>query len=174
MVRILSIVASALLIVVYVSSVSAHGDSPSLEAEVGAYLIDIGHEALAPRTDIEFAMDLFTKDPIEYAPFASVDVRITKDGAELETASLENDGVNVPVFVMNFPEPGGYDMDVRFLDGQDALIAARTFHLEVPTSRVVLVRDGVEIAHYAIAAGLFALSAGILGVSLWQRYRSGR
>lgn len=171
--RTFPIVVSALLFL-SAPSVSAHGDSPSLEAEVGDYFIDIGHEELAPRTDIEFGLDLFTKDPIEYADFASVDVRVTKEGAELKAQSLENDGVHIPVFVMNFPEPGAYDMDVRFLDAQDTLIVARTFRLEVPTSAVALTRQGVEWLHYAIATGLFALSAGILGVSLWQRFRSSR
>ena len=161
------------LLLVPVSAL-AHGDSPSLEAEVGDYFIDIGHEDLAPRTDVEFGLDLFTKDPIEYAEFASVDVRVTKDGAELKAQSLENDGVNIPVFVMNFPEPGAYDMDVRFLDASDRLLVARTFRLEIPTAGIALTRQGVEWLHYAIAAGLFALSAGILAVSTWQRFRSGR
>jgi hypothetical protein len=149
----------------------AHGDAPSLEAEVGGYLIDIGYTpALAAGEDIEFDIDLFTADPIEYADFASVDVRVAKDGAELTTASVENDDVNIPVFRVTLPEPGGYDMDVRFLDEHDRLIAARTFHLQVPNDAQAFVRGGLEMAHYVIAAGLFALSLGIGGYALWERF----
>ena len=159
----------SLLLLVPVAG-SAHGDSPSLEAEVGEYFIDIGHEELRPNDDIEFGIDLFAGDPIDYADFASVDVRVTKDGAELVSGTVENDAVNIPVFTVNFPEAGGYDMDVRYLDANDALIVARTFHLEVPSSGAAMLRDGFVTLHYVIAAGLFALSAGIAGYALWQRF----
>ena len=173
MVRTLSILAAALLIVVFTSSVSAHGDAPSLEAEVGEYLIDVGYDpVLAPRVPIEFDIDLFTREPIDYADFAAVDVRVSKDGTELETASVENDEVHVPVFAYTFPEPGGYDMDLRYLDAQGNLIVARTFHLEVPTGSSAALRDGFVTLHYVIAAGLLALSLGIAGYSLWQRFGS--
>lgn len=148
----------------------AHGDSPSLEAEEGKYFIDIGHEELRPHDDIEFGIDLFTGDPIDYADFASADVRVTKDGAELVSGTVENDAVNVPVFTVNFPEPGGYDLDVRYLDDGGALLAAHTFHLEVPGTSTVMLRDAEDTLHYVLAAGLFALSIGIGGYALWQRF----
>lgn len=148
----------------------AHGDSPSLEAEVGEYFIDIGYEELRPQDDIEFGIDLFAGDPIDYADFASVDIRVTKDGAELVSGSVENDAVNIPVFTVNFPQAGGYDMDVRYLDANGALLVARTFHLEVPSSGSAMLRDGYITLHYVIAAGLFALSAGIASYALWQRF----
>lgn len=170
--HILSLLASGLLVSGFVaSSVSAHGDAPSLEAEVGEYMIDIGYTPdLAPGEKIEFDIDLFTADPIEYADFASVDVRVTKDGAEIVSGSVENDSVNIPVFHVTFPEKGGYDMDVRYLDEEERLLAARTFHLEVPNDAQVLLRGGLETAHYVIAAGLFALSVGIGGYALWERF----
>ena len=152
-------------------AVFAHGDAPSLEAEVGEYMIDIGYEDLAPKTPIEFDIDLFLAGPpIEYADFASVDVRLSKDGAELDTASIENDKINIPIFVATFPEPGGYDIDVRYLNADDSLIIARTFHLEVPTGSNAMLRDVFVVFHYVLAAGLFALSLGIAGYSLWQRF----
>jgi hypothetical protein len=152
-------------------SVSAHGDAPSLEADVGDYMIDIGYTPeLEAGTEIEFDIDLFTKEPIDYADFASVDVRVTKDGAEVVAGSVENDQVNIPTFRVTFPETGGYDMDIRYLDEQDRLIVARTFHLEVPNDAQVFVRGGLETAHYVIAAGLFALSLGIGGYALWERF----
>lgn len=163
-----------LLLVLLLSPLTAlaHGDSPSLEAEVGEYLIDIGYAPdLEPGREIEFDIDLFRAGPpVEYADFASVDVRVTKDGAEIVAGSVENDAVNIPTFHVTFPESGGYDIDIRYLDAADALIAARTFHVEVPTPTGALVRGGVETLHYAVAAGLFALSFGIGGYSLWQRF----
>lgn len=151
---------------------SAHGDAPSLEAEVGGYLIDIGYEpALSAGTPVKFDFDAFrVGPPIEYAHFASVDVRLTRNGAEIAAASVENDAVNVPTFTATFPEPGGYDMDVRYLDASGTLIVARTFHLEVPGAARAMVRDGLRTFHYALAAGLFALSAGIGGYALWERF----
>lgn len=158
----------ALLVTPFVAF--AHGDSPSLEAETAGYLIDIGHEELAANDDIEFDIDLFTADPIDYADFASVDVRVTKNGAEIVAGAVENDGVHIPVFTVNFPEPGGYDIDVRYLNADDSLIVARTFHVDVPVGSRVLLREGFELLHYVLAAGLFALSAGIGGYALWQRF----
>jgi hypothetical protein len=153
-------------------SVSAHGDAPSLEAEVGEYMIDIGYAPdLAPGEKIEFDIDLFTANPIDYADFASVDVRVTRDGAEIVSGSVENDSVNVPVFHVTFPDAGGYDMDVRYLDGQDRLIVARTFHLEVPGAAGVMLREGSSMAAYVIAGGLLALSIGIGGFALWERFK---
>jgi hypothetical protein len=151
--------------------VHAHGDSPSLEAEVGDYLIDIGYAGLSAGEPIEFDLDLFTKGPpVEFADFASVVVRVTRDGAEIVSGSVENDGTNIPAFHVTFPEPGGYDMDVRYLDDADALIAARTFHVEIPDGATVMLRDGEDALHYVLAAGLFALSFGIAGYALWERY----
>jgi hypothetical protein len=171
MFRTLSLLASVLLAVVFASSVSAHGDAPSLEAEVGEYMIDIGYTPeLAPNTEIEFDIDLFTKEPIDYADFASVDLRFSKDGTELATASVENDKVHIPTYVMTFPEPGGYDIDVRYLNDAGTLIVARTFHVEVPTGSRAMLRDGFVVFHYVLAAGLFALSIGIACYSLWQRF----
>lgn len=152
------------------SSAFAHGDSPSLEAEDAGYLIDIGHEPLAPGTDIEFDVDLFTADPIEYADFASAFIRVTRNGTEIVSGAVKNDGEHVPVFTVNFPDPGGYDIDVRYLNTDDSLIVARTFHVDVPHSSNVMLRDGFVMLHYAIATGLFALSIGIAGYSLWQRF----
>lgn len=153
-------------------SVSAHGDGPSLEAEVGEYMIDIGYvPALAPGEKIEFDIDLFTADPIDYADFASVDVRVTKDGAEVVSGSVENDKTNIPVFHVTFPEAGGYDMDIRYLDQQDELIVARTFHLEVPGAAGVMLREGSSMATYLIAGGLLALSIGIGGLALWEQFK---
>lgn len=152
-------------------SVSAHGDAPSLEAQVGEYMIDIGYTPdLAPGEKIEFDIDLFTADPIDYADFASVDVRVTKDGAEIVSGSVENDSVNIPVFHVTFPEAGGYDMDIRYLDEQDRLIVARTFHLEVPGSAGVMLREGSSMATYVVAAGLLAISVAIGGTALWERF----
>lgn len=149
----------------------AHGDAPSLEAEVGEYLIDIGYTPdLAPGTEIEFDIDLFTANPVDYADFASVDVRVAKDGAELVSGSVENDTTNIPVFHVTFPEPGGYDIDIRYLDEADTLIVARTFHVEVPTPAGVMVRGGFETLNYVIAVVLLALSIGIGGYSLRQRF----
>lgn len=154
------------------SSVSAHGDSPSLEAEVNGYLIDIGYEGdIVAGSDIEFDIDLFkVGPPVDYAEFASVDVRVTKDGAEIVAGSVENDVAHVPMITLNFPDAGGYDMDVRFLDATDTLIVARTFHVEVLGGAQGLLRQGFTALHYAIAAGLFALSAGIAVVSLRKRF----
>lgn len=151
---------------------NAHGDAPSLEAEVGGYLIDIGYEPdLAPKETIEFDFDLFRiGPPIDYADFASIDVRVTRNGAQVSSASVGNDESYRPVVGMAFDEPGGYDMDVRYLDVGGSLIVARTFHLEVPSDARVFVRGGLETAHYVIAAGLFALSLGIAAYSLWQRF----
>jgi len=151
----------------------AHGDAPSLEADVGEYLIDIGYTPdLAPGTEIEFDIDLFRAGPpVDYADFASVDVRVTKDGTEVVAGSVENDAVNIPTFHVTFPESGGYDIDIRYLDARDVLIVARTFHVEVPTPTGVIVRGGVETLHYVIAAMLFALSLGIGGYSLWERFK---
>lgn len=171
--RLFSAIISGLLVsgLVVIPSISAHGDSPSLEAEVGEYMIDIGYTPdLAPRIPIEFDIDLFTKDLTDYADFASVDVRLSKDGAELDTASIENDGVNIPMYSVTFPEPGGYDLDVRYVNADESLIAARTFHLQVPTGSAAALRDGFVLLHYVIAAGLLALSIGIAGYSLWQRF----
>jgi hypothetical protein len=149
----------------------AHGDAPSLEADVDGYMIDIGYEDLRAGTPIEFDIDLFREGPpIEYADFASVDLRVTKDGAEIVAGSVENDEKNIPTFDVTFPEPGGYDMDVRYLDDAGALIVARTFHLEVPGGATVMLRDGEDMLHYVLAAGLFALSVGIAGVALWNRF----
>lgn len=161
------LLASGLFVVPFAS---AHGDSPSLEAETAGYLIDIGHEPLAPNNDIEFDIDLFTADPIEYADFASAFIRVTKDGAEIVSGAVENDRVHIPVFTVNFPEAGGYDIDVRYLHADDSLIVARTFHVEVPGTSTVALRDAENMLHYVLAAGLFALSIGIAGYSLWQRF----
>ncbi len=134
-------------------------------------MIDIGYvPELEPDTEIEFDIDLFTKEPIDYADFASVDVRVTKDGAEVVAGSVENDQVNIPVFHVMFPDAGGYDMDIRYLDEHDELIVARTFHLEVPGAARVMLRDGEDMLHYVFAAGLFALSIGIAGFALWERF----
>lgn len=153
------------------SMAAAHGDAPSLEAEVGEYMIDIGYTPdLAPGEKIEFDIDLFTADPIDYADFASVDVRVTRDGAEIVSGSVENDSVNIPVFHVTFPDAGGYDMDVRYLDERDRLIVARTFHLEVPGTAGVLLREGSSMATYVIAGGLLALSVATGGVALWERF----
>lgn len=152
---------------------SAHGDTSSLEAEVGEYLIDIGYEpALEAGVPIAFDADLFLAGPpLEYADFARVDIRVTKDGGEIVTHSVENEEQHIPAFTVTFPEAGDYDMDVRYLDANDVLLAARTFRLEVLTGSMVSLRSGLEALHYVIAAGLFALSIGIAGYSLWQRYR---
>ncbi len=156
----------------FVASVSAHGDAPSLEVEVGEYFIDIGYDDLAPGRETEFDIDLLLiGPPVDYADFASVDVRVTKEGTEIVAGSVENDAVHIPTFVVTFPEPGGYDIDVRFLDVQDELMVARTFHVEVPEASVAALRGGLETLHYAIAAGLLALSIGIAGYSVWQRYK---
>lgn len=157
-----------------VSTSFAHGDSPSLEAEEGRYLIDIGHEELAANDDIEFDFDLFDAETLDFADFASVDVRVTRDGAELTSGSIENDAVHIPVMTVNFPEPGGYDIDVRYLDASDALLAAHTFHVEVPGTSAVMLRDGETALHYAVAIGLFTLSLGIGGHALWQRFAKNR
>ncbi len=153
----------------------AHGDSPSLEAEVGKYLIDIGYEALSPGEPVTFDLDLYETEPsMTYAAFASVDVRVSREGAEIQAGSVENDGVHVPVFTVLFPEPGGYDVDVRYLDADAALIVARTFHLEVPSASRAILREGFMSLSYVIAALLLALSLGIGGYSLWEKYRSPR
>lgn len=163
---------SLLLLLFSASSASAHGDAPSLEAEVGEYFIDIGYGDLAPGRETEFDIDLLLiGPPVEYADFASVDVRVTKDGTEIVAGSVENDDVHIPTFAVTFPDAGGYDIDVRFLDEQEQLIVARTFHLEVPPASVAALRGGLETLHYVIAAGLLALSIGIAGYSVWQRYK---
>lgn len=161
-----------LLLSLLLSPVSAlaHGDAPSLEAEEGNYLIDIGYEDLRANDDIEFDIDLFTADPIDYADFTTAFIRVTRDGTELVSGAVENDQVHIPVFTVNFPEPGGYDMDVRYLNADDSLIVAHTFHLEVPGTSTVMLRDADNALHYVIATGLFALSFGIAGYSIWQRY----
>lgn len=148
----------------------AHGDSPSLEAEVGGYLIDIGYGELEAGTPVEFDLDLYTSDPIAYADFARVDLRVTRDGAEIAAGAVENEQERVPAYAVTFPEPGGYDIDVRYLDDADALIVARTFHVEVPDDGTLMLRDAENTLHYVLATGLFALSFGIAGYSLWQRY----
>ncbi len=151
----------------------AHGDAPSLEATVGGYMIDIGYAPeLAADTNIEFDVDLFTAEPVDYAEFASADLRVTQNGKEIVAGSVENDKLNIPTFTVKFPEPGGYDMDVRYLDADGALIVARTFHLEVPGDSAVMMRSAEDMLHYVLAAGLFALSLGIAGYSLWQRFGS--
>lgn len=152
-------------------SAFAHGDAPSLEATVGGYMIDIGYTPeLAPNEDIEFDVDLFTAEPVEYADFASADLRVTRNGKEIVAGSVENDKVHIPTFTVNFPEAGGYDMDVRYLNADGSLIVARTFHLEVPGGAAVGMRNAEDMLHYVLAAGLFALSIGIAGYSLWQRF----
>lgn len=151
----------------------AHGDSPSLEAEVGEYFIDIGYEALQTDEPVMLNIDLYKNVPsLTYAAFASVELRVTRDGAEVIAGSVQNDGMHVPVFEVSFPKPGGYDMDVRFLDGAGALIVARTFHLDVPSDSYVMLRDGFVSLHYVIAALLFALSLGIGCYSVWERFRA--
>lgn len=152
-------------------SAFAHGDAPSLEAQEGDYMMDIGYTPeLAPNTDIEFDLDLFTSDPIDYADFSSVDVRVTRNGGEIAAGSIPNDEVHIPTFTVKFPEPGGYDIDIRYLDAANALIAAHTFHVEVPGDSTVMMRNAEDTLHYVLAAGLFALSFGIGGYALWQRF----
>lgn len=153
-------------------SAFAHGEAPSLEAEVGEYLIDIGYTDLAAKTDVEFDIDLFLAGPpIAYAEFASVEVRFSSNGAELATATVPNDGVHVPVVTVNFPAPGGYDMDVRYLDAAGSLIVARTFYVEIPGTAGVLTREGLQGLSYVIAGVLLAASLGVGGYSLLKRYK---
>ncbi len=148
----------------------AHGDSPSLEAETGPYLIDIGYDVLAAGAETEFNLDLFHRDTLDFADFATVEMRVSQNGAVLTAGETDNDRVNIPVMLVHFPEAGGYDMDVRYVDEEKKLIAAHTFHLEVPGSSAATMLKAEETLHYVIAAGLFALSAGIAGYALWQRY----
>jgi len=148
----------------------AHGDAPSLEATVGKYVIDIGYDDLRAGSDVEFDIDLFTSNPINYADFASVDVRVTRSGALVVEGSVENDKVHVPVFTVNFPEAGGYDIDVRYLDEADALIVARTFHVEVPGSSYAFFSNITDTLRYVLAACLFLVSFGAGGYALWQHY----
>lgn len=147
----------------------AHGDAPSLEAEVGGYLIDIGYDDLEAGTPVEFDADLYTNEPLAYADFATFEYRVTRDGQEIAAGAIDNDE-RVPTFDVTFPEPGGYDMDVRFLDDAGQLIVPRTFHLEIPGSGTVMLRNADDALHYVLAGGLFALSFGIAGYALWQKY----
>lgn len=150
----------------------AHGDRPSLEAEVGAYLIDIGYDDLAPNEDVVFDIDLYNSGPpLTYADFAGVDLRVTRQGAEIATLSVENGDAYAPTFTLRFPEPGGYDIDVRFVDANEKLIAAHTFHLEVPTGGTLMLQDGMEWLRYAVAGILLVLSLGTGGYALWGRFK---
>lgn len=164
------LVAFSVVILVGPGFVAAHGDAPSLEATVGKYIIDIGYDDLRAGRDMEFDIDLFTSNPITYADFASVDVRVTRSGALVVEGSVENDKVHVPVFTVNFPEAGGYDIDVRYLDEADALIVARTFHVEVPGSSYAFFSNITDTLRYVLAACLFLVSFGAGGYALWQHY----
>lgn len=154
-------------------AVSAHGGgTPTLEAEVGEYLIDIGYDRLAVAgEEITFDLDLFTAGPpIDYATFATVELRVTKNGSEIFNGAVPNEEAQVPTMSVIFPESGGYDLDVRYENEASELIVGHTFHLEVQPPAAGTALRALQGMHYTIAGGLFALSLGIGGYSLWKRF----
>jgi hypothetical protein len=147
----------------------AHGDRPSLEREVGGYLVDIGYDAmgLRPMEEVHFDADLYTGtgDSIAYAPFQAIKVTVTDvKGGTVSDQRIENKQPNVPTFAVTFPAAGTYAFAVSYELGNKKTVAT-TFSLDVEAQNGSSERFD-NMMHYVFAGflvlvGIFA-AVGII------------
>lgn len=143
----------------------AHGDSPSLEAEVNEYLVDIGvsQEGIRPGEEVTFDFDLFTTDDRpQFVHFGSVDVEIKHDDTVLLSEVIANDSTYIPTLAYTFREEGEYRLTASFLTGS-TVIASQGFDLAVAPGSGTAARFE-NATHYVIAAILvgFTLVYGMV------------
>jgi hypothetical protein len=141
--------------------VSAHGDRPSLEREVGSYLIDVGfdREGFRPGEEVTFDLDLYTAgDHPEFVEFDTVDIRITKESETVFTHVVQNDPVYIPSFSYTFPEEGEYQLFVAYAES-GAVKVETTFDVIVTPMAGVVARTSntLTIISAIILVGLSAV-----------------
>lgn len=145
-----------------VSSVAfAHGDSPSFEATVDGYLMDIGYSVMspAPGDAVHFDFDLFTGtgDNLAFASFKSVTVTATKDGFPALTQTIPNVEPNVPSATLAFSQNGTYDLNISFDLGAKKIEKTFPFPVGIETTQSRLFK--LDNAMHYVFAGILVLVA---------------
>lgn len=151
-------------------TVSAHGDSPSLEVETGGYLIDIGYdkEGIRPNEEVTFNFDLLTtSNRPAYVPFQSINVDIMNGPDMVLQRVLVNDAKFLPTMPVTFDTAGEYHMHVAYIQS-GATIAESTFDLDVEPFAGTAARAENTI-HYVVAVFLVSFAAVAIVTSYLRR-----
>ncbi len=119
---------------------SAHSTGPSLEKQVGPYLVDVGYSSFDPVPGQEFLFNaLLVKNPgtlnWEIAPYNRVEVEIRSSDGNTEPFK-EDTTLRRPirtVFTYAFPKAGDYTFDIRF-SGTGGTLAEASFPITITSN----------------------------------------
>lgn len=128
----------------------AHETGPSVEVEVGEYLIDIGYSTFAPQADEVVLFDFGLTREEAAVSFDDVWVRIESEEGVVFASGIHNAPFGGARMSYRFPEGGTYTVATRF-ENVDGTLAETSFELEVAPSTL-------EIPPY-----LFGFAGLILG-----------
>lgn len=150
--------------------VSAHGGTPSFEAQSGPYLIDIGYSVTGfrPAEEVTFDFDLYrdVNGVQSFADFQLIRVEITRDGEMVHSEELENEESFIPMMKYTFPEAGDYRLEAAYVQS-GSLIADAAFDVPVGEHNGAAGRT-VNVMTYVIAA-LLAAFGGVVAVTSFLR-----
>jgi len=150
--------------------VSAHGDQPSFEKQIGPYLLDIGYsQAPVPAQRVKFDFDLYTITgaDVNYASFNDIKFSITKDGQSLVSQTIQNTQPNVPTYAYTFPTEGVYTIGVTYERGKDTPLST-SFDLKVSNFYGWIgILDG--LSHQIAAIFLVIVAVVVFTIMILQR-----
>ncbi len=130
--RLFSLLLSSIL---FIPLSLAHSDGLSFEEKIGDVLVDIGFGDALPveGSTLTYSFDLFNiSNPDAYAfePFTEVHVMLFRDGKEVLSEVIPNNGTDVPSLPITYTDAGDYTMQVIYMRSGKERIAT-PFHFRV-------------------------------------------
>ena len=145
-------------------STLAHGDRPSLEAETGGYLIDVGYDrdGFRPGEPVTFDFDVYTTgDHPEFVSFDTVNVQILQGTSLVFAQDIPNTPTYIPSLTYTFEQAGAYDVAVAYAQSGSVKVQ-HTFPVTVEQRAGTLARSE-NMLHYIVA--IFLVGFTIVAVT---------
>jgi hypothetical protein len=132
------IILSLVLLLTFVSKVSAHGDGASLEKDVDGYLVDVGYDpdTLVSQEVVVLDFSLIESESQTPVEFSDVWVKISSADEVVFATSINKARIGLTTLTYAFPDEGEYVLSARYQSGNDTLVETE-FPLRVSASAEV-------------------------------------
>lgn len=152
----------AIVFLFLATTASAHVIGITFENTIGDYLIDIGYNSSVIEAGKEgrFDFTIIDNKTGDLAVYTDVSVRIEQGKTTIFSSTLHRPEFGLPVAILVIPNPGDYELKVRFDNNRD-VVAETSFPLKVEKPEDVAKREKrdliikILLAPAGLIAGFF-------------------